>query len=621
MKPKGNTTCPIRHEKLYDSLNRLNSKFSRILFLINIILLVIFSSCAQVSETSQYISERPEWAGVWFNTWDNVPDFSDYEGMVAGEAGRLRWRNMEPQKGVYDFSELKTKLKRANENDYYFYCELWTGENSPRWIFDNGVPMVNNRYPYYLDENYKRLVTNFFDTLATTVASYDPELIRRFAFIQPGFGSTGDRQLYKSTPTDSKFIISKEEYVDFMKEMTIAITNAFWRHESTADFTFLWNIDDYDGSDPSLLDRQDEIKQGEMLYGAWMKENYNCQLRKQQFTIAIGYMSPNEMDQDREQRDNFFGNSGRWGGNPEFIRGEFNDFRWANTPLAKINQQINYYWTAISSVDRGLDGWEIQYPNINIDNKEAYAFSSRYSFYKKAETSPVAFIALRDALDYSDTKRFPESIYGETSRGNEQRINNILAEYSSCGARNDDNEAVMTMSQNIYLHEAKGYNDCLWNIISRNYQRFITQIEPNETSAGYWRVGLTEQGEGHHYGRFARGFDVEKGKNTMYFDVDDKFFLGNQMEDENNLKVKIIYYAEEEGSWELQYHATDGTMKTALAVTNEVGHGWLSKEVMLEDALLNNGGPKGADLVLQNTGGTNVKFHLIELERDVVKVD
>lgn len=24
-------------------------------------------------------------------------------------------------------------------NDYYFYCELWTGENSPIWIFDNGV--------------------------------------------------------------------------------------------------------------------------------------------------------------------------------------------------------------------------------------------------------------------------------------------------------------------------------------------------------------------------------------------------------------------------------------------------------------------------------------------------
>ena len=107
----------------------------------------------------------------------------------------------------------------------------------------------------------------------------------------------------------------------------------------------------------------------------------------------------------------------------------------------------------------------------------------------------------------------------------------------------------------------------------------------------------------------------------MYFDVDDNYFLGNQMEDENNLKVKVIYYAEEEGSWELLYHATDDTMKKALEVTNEVGQGWLSKEVMLEDALLNNGGPRGADLVLQNTGGTNVKFHLIELERDVVKVE
>ncbi len=206
----------------------------------------------------QHLTERPEWAGVWYNTWDRVPNFSEYSGMVAGEAGRLRWKNLEPKKGVYDFTELKTKLQRAKENDYYFYCELWTGENSPNWIYDNGVPKVNNRYPYYLNEDYKNFVTKFFDTLAATVASYDPELIERFAYLQPGFGSTGDRQLYKSKPKDPQYEISKEEYVDFMKEMTSAITTAFWRHKSTSDFTFLWNINDYDGSNPSQLDGESE---------------------------------------------------------------------------------------------------------------------------------------------------------------------------------------------------------------------------------------------------------------------------------------------------------------------------------------------------------------------------
>ncbi len=564
-------------------------------------------------EADEYFSEPPSWAGLWFNLSNDPRDVRAMGVDFAGISGRQLWSNLEPQKGEYDFSSIKTNLEAAEETDSYWYFVLWTGPHSPEWLYDNGVPLVQTdarpyEFPYYLDEDYQNYIIALFDELAASIAGYRPELIERLAFVQPGFGSTGDRQLYKGTPDDPQYNISKEEYVDFMKEMTIAFTSAFERHESTSDVRFLWNIDDYDGSDPSQLEGRPEGKQGEMLYGAWMKENYNCQLRKQQFTIAIGYMTPNEMDQDNEQRDNFFGNTGRWGGNPEFVRGEFNDSRWADIPRAKLNQTLNYYWTSISSVDRGLDAWEIK--ELHEDYKEAYAFSHRYSFYKRAETSPVAFIALRDVLDYSDKSRFPENEYGQASRTNQARIDNILADYEDYGARNDDNETVKSYNQAQYLLNATGYNDCTWNVIARNYRRFITQIDANETSAGYWRVGITQD---QPYGRFARGFDVENGKNTMYFDVDDQFFLGNRMEEENNLKVKIIYYAEEEGSWELQYHATDGTMKTALEVTNEVGQGWLSKEVELDDALLDNGGPRGADLVLQNTGGTNVKFHLTEV--------
>jgi len=55
----------------------------------------------------------------------------------------------------------------------------------------------------------------------------------------------------------------------------------------------------------------------------------------------------------------------------------------------------------------------------------------------------------------------------------------------------------------------------------------------------------------------------------------------------------------------------------ALEVTNDGVSEWLSKEVTIDDAMLDNGGPKGADLILQNTGNTNCRFHLIELEREL----
>ncbi|WP_372934035.1 Ig-like domain-containing protein [Mariniphaga sediminis] len=174
------------------------------------------------------------------------------------------------------------------------------------------------------------------------------------------------------------------------------------------------------------------------------------------------------------------------------------------------------------------------------------------------------------------------------------------------------------------MEEVTGYNDCLWNVITPNLQRFISQIDPNETSAGYYRVGLTETPTswiGEPYGRYARGFDVANGKNTMYFDVDDQYFASNRNKGNGKLKVKIIYYANDGGSWELKYHAADGTIKTACSVSNEVGKNWRTKEVTIEDALLDNGGPKGADLILQNTGGTNCRFHMIELERDLISLE
>jgi len=346
-----------------------------------------------------------------------------------------------------------------------------------------------------------------------------------------------------------------------------------------------------------------------------MKEKYSCQLRKQQYTIAVGDLNPNEVVQDIEQRDNFFGNTGRWGGNPEFVRGELNEGETAITPYYKLNTKAFYYWTAISSVDRGLDAWEVKYNTLSLNNREAFNFSHRYSFYKKAEKSPYAFVALRDVLDYSDIVRFPEAQYGSATKSNEFRVNSILSAYSAYGAKNDDMNATLTKVGVKYLKKTTGYNDCLWDVIARNNQRFITQIKANETSSGYWRVGFTQT---QPYGRFCRGFDVAKNRNTMYFDVADKYFAANRKSGDGIIKIKIIYYSKDAGSWELKYHAKDGSMKTALAVTNNTSQDWVTTEVTLNDALLNNGGVENADIILQNTGATNCKFHLIELERKVV---
>lgn len=551
-----------------------------------------------------YITERPAWAGFWMNVGNKNPSLTEYLDVLAGETDKPQWSTMEPSDGKYDFTQLRLRLQRAKDMNTYYYAEMWLGcKYCPSWIYtSNGgsvtpVSTDGGTGPDYWDPDFIPLSHRFFNVLADSIASWDQSLIDRIAFIQPGFGSTGDRALYKDIS------VSTENYLSFMKSQAIAITTAFESHPKTTHIRFLWNISDYAG-DGSSTDKED-------LFGLWMKESFNCQLHKQQYYLAIGYQIPNEISLDTAVRNDYFGLGSRWGGNPEFVRGEFNDINFNNAPLAMINKELNYYWTAISSVDKGLDAWEGKYLEIKPEFKESYAFSNKYSFYKKPATSPHAFIALRDALDFNDTERFSIADYGST---NADRATAILTEFQNYGAKNDDNTSALTKMDASYLSEASGLNDCTRNILARNFSRFISQIDANKTSAGYWRVGLTGAGIGRPYGRFARGFDVEKAKNAMYFDVNDSYYKNNN----GKLKVKVTYYSKDAGTWALKYRATNDALKTAYTLTNDTQLEWVTKEIILTDAKLDNGGPSGADLVIENVGGTNCKFHMIELERELI---
>ncbi len=566
--------------------------------------------------------ERPEWVGLWIDTVNQFQDrnksITNYisSSDIAGEAGRVQWRNVEKSPNEFDFSQILDSLTVARDNDHYYYFVFWTGEFSPRWIYDHGVPEVkmttpahwgNDTHPFYLDENYKTYVKRFLSEMARYLAELPADLRERLAFIQPGFGSTGDRQLYKGTPpVDPQYTISPEQYVEFMKEMTLAVAEEFNKYPETRDIMFLWNVDDYDGSNPAQLNGVGAQKRQEMLYAEWMHGNFNTNIRKQQFTIAIGYMANDEKTQDDEQRAAFYGLET---GIPQFVRGEFTDRRFAHTDLAKVSREWYYYWTAISSVDRGLDAWEIEWEGLLRGYMEAFQFSNRHSFYKQPETSPHAFIALRDVLDYSDDERFPSSEYGAANRNNTSRINAILDAYSAYGAANDDTPAVQNRNGAQYFLNSQGLNDVMWNVIDRNYQRHMVQIDPNETSVGWWRVGSKED----PYGRFARAFESSTGRNAMYFQFVDGFIDGPPA----SLEVKVIYYDEFEGStWELHYDNGGEEMAVAMSVTGEGGGVWKTHTVTLTDAVLARNGPRGADLALVNTDDNDDKFHLVEVKRE-----
>lgn len=556
--------------------------------------------------------ERPTWAGFYTNKTSEPINTKAFP-YIKGMADRIKWSDMEPQMGVYDWTKMDEKIHHAVKGKYYYYFVLWTGPHSPEWIYDHGVPKVASKgggsnvkdvFPYYLNENYINYFYKFIDKLAAHIATLPKADRETFSFIQPAFGSTGDKQLYKGTPINPEYKISAQQYLEFCSGATVRFYEAFDKPE-LKHIKLLFNVDD-ESNTYELAKSKNEQKLGEQLYANWLRKNYKIDLRKQQFTIAIGYQANDEIKQDAQLRPTFYGLNGK---DPEFVRGEFSKF--GEGGIFKENKIWNYYWTAISTVDRGLDLWEVDYNTVKTGlYKEGFEFSSKYSYYKKPQSSPYAFIAFRDVLDAADTERFNVSKYGEAKQSNKERVLKIESEFKKYGAKVGDLNAATTLKGSNYLFEAKAMNDVGFDLIARNFSRFITQIAANETSIGLWRVGPVNQ----PYGRYARSFENESNKNRMYFDLDDQFL---SQKEKGSVSIKIIYLDEGIGKFSFKYDGESNHDKIGVTITKTNSGKWVEKTITIKDGAFANKGPKNSDFSLVNDDKEDDIFHIIEITKNL----
>ena len=554
--------------------------------------------------------ERPQWAGFFANCKNEQIDSVRFP-FIKGEADRVKWADMEPKPGVYDWSQMDSHIRNAVKGNYYYYFVLWAGPHAPEWIYEKGVPKVavgggkgKESFPYYLNENYIKYFHGFIGKLADHIAALPEAERKAFAFIQPAFGSTGDRQLYKGVPKDPKYIINAQQYLEFCSGATKRFYEAFDKPE-LKHIKFLFNV--ADESKPGE-GKAKGARAGEQLYANWLRQNYPIELRKQQFTIAVGYQANGEIEQDTELRPAFYGLNGK---EPDFVRGEFSKF--GQGEMFMENPVWNYYWTAISTVDRGLDLWEVDYDTVKTGKyDEGFAFSSRYSYYKRPQTSPYAFIALRDVLDSADTVRFPEGAYGKAVQSNRERVEKIESEFQKYGAKVGDLDAATSLSGADYLLQSKAINDVGFGLIDRNYSRFIKQIDANKTSVGLWRVGPADQ----PYGRYARAFEHKSGKDALYFGFDKDFF-GKDGNPVGPLTFRVVWLDKTTGSWGFSYDAGKENFKSAKTFAGQGTGRWREEKFTITDAVMNHNGPQGADIGLVNLDDKDEVFHLIEVQREV----
>lgn len=145
-----------------------------------------------------------------------------------------------------------------------------------------------------------------------------------------------------------------------------------------------------------------------------------------------------------------------------------------------------------------------------------------------------------------------------------------------------------------------------WRIHDGNYNRFISQIDPETTSNGWWHKGPEES----IYSRFARSVNTENNINAMYFDVDDRF-----SGDTRNFEIRIVWLDEGHATWSLYYDGFNSKENKAFSFQNKDTGEWKEKTIEIKDARFENNCEKSADLVIRTDGRDDAIFHIIELNK------
>lgn len=561
------------------------------------ILLLLMAVCS-IAAFGQSKSNESYPFGVW--TGGNVtPDIAD---LVRGRMVACHWRDLEPQKGQWNWEVIAPRIMQAASAGKCIGMIVYVGPDSPDWIYEHGVPKVTTPdkvnvrggshkarfpyYPYYLDANYRNFWFNEIRTTADWVAALPKNVREKITFVQTAEGTTGDEGPYKGVPYEEKYRISNEGGTG---EGWVNLKKDAWRIFR----------DKYTTMNPPIRllinsgnQQQYEAILDTLVPDAWKKSGHPGHI----------YQYNGEKTYIKNKKDDIWNRCSN---------GEFRRFRSemdeTENGWFKENYIQNMYWLCTYDLYYGLDmlllsGRLITDPKYRV----SLEFYNKYAGQKDPAEAIGAFSAMKDVLDAADTERFPESIYGKANDTNKERFAAIAKDYEVFGARNGDiDHAIGGTMRN---RQSKAMNDVGFDLVPGNYELFLTQIDANATSQGWWNVGPKDQ----PYGRFARSFDVENNKNQMFFVLNKDFFTKNP---DKTVNIRVVYLDEGHGKWSLNYVDKKGKIKEAVKISNKNSGRWKEAAVTISDATFTANGPKGSDLILSNESRENTKFHMVELTR------
>lgn len=548
--------------------------------------------------------DNPPWAGIW-GIWGqnwNYPA-EDYP-WLKGSMIHGTWRDLEPVDGRFDFSSLERSLRAAAANNRYVSLKVYIAPDlTPEWVYEDfGVPRIllktsetwveKGVHPYYLHPAFRAQFKEMIQALAGWVDDLPPDLRGRVVMVQAAVGKSGDPQPYMGSGE-----------IDPAYDIPNWPTNPAWRDYNREMFQAYY--DAFSRLDPSVILIAKPMQNNE----AWARENLPTAGRK---TFSVGQA----FHLGGETQWNWQADALRPGATPVLrARSEFDLGPSRKTAWFLQDPLWNTYWTALWNLTYGVDVWHQVHEILDLQPQphvKAFEFFNRYAGQKDPARATGAWIAFRDDLDNADLERFPEADYGAFEDGrNADRILRLAEAFAPFGARLDDPENA-TLRQLDIVRRARGFNDVQTHVFRGNYGMHLRQINTDATSQGYWRVGPRDQ----PYGRFARGFHHESKRDAILLDLDDAFFVPSTTARARALTLRIVYFDEGVGSWALRYTAQAGLEAEALRVRKTGTGRWITIEVAIPDAVIDNRGPCGSDFALVNVDEEDDIFHRIEVLRE-----
>ncbi|MEP6844891.1 MAG: T9SS type A sorting domain-containing protein [Panacibacter sp.] len=533
--------------------------------------------------------------GIWQTFGDPVSSSINPE--IRGRLCNFRWADLEPTQGQWQWKQFDSSLAVRAEDGLPVIFMVYTEEDAPQWVYSNGVPRVAQKdkkgslisyTPFYADAKYKLYFRNMITKVREHVETLPTAVRNQVIAVQACLGSTGDYISYKGD-VDPQYRISSSGFYSLFQEFSQAFYDEY--KNTTPKISVLSNPKN-NGPDQAAWLFQN-------CPGGWIKTG----------SLGKGFQLNDEVSKAGWLYPMI--NSPILNGEyvrtrSELIGGTTSTGWWNKAPAKNMFALMCYdiYW--------GLD-WNNQgYDQINDKIYDsAYGFYNKYAGEKDPAKSVYAMCALRDGLDASDAVRFPAGLYGTVQRGNAGRYVNIANEYTANGAKLEDVPNAMSDENNNL--GAKGTNDVGWDVFPGNYERYLHQIKANQTSVGYWNIESANKND--MYGKFGRGFDLAKGKDALYFDVEDAFLNNTPLNSKQPIVIEIIYFDNSYGSWQLFYDGGSNKDKPSISVKGTNSKLWKRASVTINDAYLGNGAENNADFYIKNTGTENVIFSTVELRR------